>query len=78
MIHDKMEQIIKDGGNMQGIAGSLIIFFIACWVLVLGHLFGPPLFDANFFQASLPIAYTGAIISVAVSAVAVTAIVLRR
>lgn len=63
---------------MTGIFVFLINFFLACWVLVLGHHFGPSLFDKDVFQASLPIAYTGAIISVGVLAVAVTAMVIRR
>ncbi len=65
---------------MTGIAIFLFLvgFFIACWVLVLGHHFGPPLFDNAALQFGLPAAYTGAIISVGVLAVAVTAVVIRK
>ena len=63
---------------MQGIAGFLICFFIACWVYIIGDLLGWAILDYEVMKASLPIAYTGAIISVGVLAVAVTAAVLRR
>ena len=63
---------------MTGIVIFLICFFIACWVLVLGHHFGPPLFDNAALQFGLPTAYVGAIISVGVLAVAVTAVVIRK
>ena len=76
--HDRMAKMTDGGDDMQGIAGFLIGFFIASWVLVLGHHFGPSLFDEGVFQASLPIAYTGAIISVGVLAVALVAVALRR
>ena len=63
---------------MTGIAIFLVGFFVACWVLVLGHHFGPPLFDNPALQFGLPAAYTGAIISIGVLAVAVTAVVIRK
>ncbi len=63
---------------MTGIAIFLICFFIACWVLVLGHHFGPPVFDSAALQFGLPAAYVGAMISVGVLAVAVTAVVIRK
>ena len=67
---------------MQGIAGFLICFFIASWVFVLGDQLGWRAFDPEagyeFLRGSLPIAYTGAIMSVGVLAVAITAVFLRR
>ena len=63
---------------MMGIAAFMICFFIACWVLVLGHHFGPPLFHNAALQFGLPTAYVGTIISVGVLAVAVTAVVIRK
>ena len=67
---------------MTGIAGFLICFFIASWVFVLGDQLGWQAFDSEagykVLWGSLPIAYTGAIISVGVLAVAVAAVVLRR
>ena len=67
---------------MLGIAGFLICFFIASWVFVLGDQLGWQPFDPEngyeVLRGSLPIAYTGAIISVGVLAVAVTAVVIRK
>ena len=63
---------------MAGIAIFLLCFFAACWVYVAGDLLGWGVLEYEVMRASLPIAYTGAIISVAVLAVAVTAVVIRR
>lgn len=67
---------------MQGIAGFLICFFIASWVFVLGDQLGWKAFDPDtgyaVLRGGLPIAYTGAIMSVGVLAVAITAAVIRK
>ncbi len=63
---------------MAGIAIFLFSFFVACWVYVAGHLLGWGLLEYEVMRASLPIAYTGAIISVGVLAAAVAAAVIRR
>ena len=59
---------------MQGIMVFFLIFFLACWILILGHHFGPAWFDLAVFQASLPLAYTGGIISVGTLAVVVVGV----
>ena len=66
------------GMIMAGLAIFLLSFFAACWVYVVGDLLGWGALEYEVMRASLPIAYTGAIISVGVLAVAVTAVVLRR
>ena len=63
---------------MPAIAIFLISFFAACWVYVVGDLLGWGALEYEVMRASLPIAYTGAVISVGVLAVAVAAAVLRR
>ena len=63
---------------MTAIAIFLISFFAACWVYVVGDLLGWGALEYEVMRASLPIAYTGAVISVGVLAVAVAAAVLRR
>ena len=63
---------------MTGIAIFLISFFAACWVYVVGDLLGWEALNYEVMRASLPIAYTGAIISVGVLAVALAAAALRR
>ena len=63
---------------MTGIAIFLISFFAACWVYVVGDLLGWYALNYEVMRASLPIAYTGAVISVGVLAVVVAAVALRR
>ncbi len=63
---------------MPTIALFLISFFAACWVFVVGDRLGWSALEYEVMRASLPIAYTGAIISVGILAVAVAAVVLRR
>ena len=67
---------------MGHIAVFLFGFFVACWVFVLGDQLGWQALDPEggytVLRASLPIAYTGAVISFGVLAVAVAAVVLRR
>ena len=62
---------------MGSIAAILLSFFGACWILIVGSLLGFDLFERDVFQASLPAAYTGAVISLGVVAIAVVG-VLRR
>ena len=59
---------------MQGIMAFLLVFFGACWILILGHHFGPGWFDLGVFQAGLPLAYTGGIISVGTLAVVIVGV----
>ncbi len=63
---------------MTGIAIFLISFFAACWVCIVGDLLGWDALNYEVMRASLPIAYTGAVISVGVLAVVVAAVALRR
>ena len=63
---------------MSTIAVFLLSFFVACWVLVVGDRLGWGALEYEAMRGGLPIAYTGAIISVGVLAVAVAAVVLRR
>ena len=62
---------------MASIAGFLLSFFVACWILIAGYHLGVDLFHRSVFEASLPVAYTGAIISLGVATVYVVA-ALRR
>ena len=62
---------------MGSIMAILLPFFGACWILIVGNLAGIELFEHTVFQASLPAAYTGAIISLGVVAIAAVG-VLRR
>ena len=59
---------------MSNIGAILLPFFGACWILIIGNLAGFDLFQHSVFQSSLPAAYTGAIISVGVVAIAVVGI----
>ncbi len=63
---------------MQGVAIFLISFFAACWVIVIGHRLEWSAFHYDVMQASIPIAYIGAVMSLGVVALAVVAIALRR
>ncbi len=63
---------------MQGIAIFLTSFFAACWVLVVGDRLSWSAIHYEVVQASMPIAYIGAMISVGVLALAVVAVALRR
>ena len=54
---------------MQGVAFFLISFFIACWIIVIGYHAGFTGFPArshldSFTKGTLPLAYTGAALSV--------------
>ena len=62
---------------MGSIAIILLSFFAACWILIVGYHLGVDLFQRSLFQDSLPVAYTGGIISLGVAAVYVVA-ALRR
>jgi hypothetical protein len=62
---------------MGSIAIILLSFFGASWILILGTHLGFDMFDRSLFQASLPVAYTGGIISLGVVAVYIVA-ALRR
>ncbi len=62
---------------MNGITSFLLVFFLACWIFVIGHQAGwDPLDPARYpvMRSTLIIAYTGAIISAGVLAVAVVAV----
>ena len=67
--------------DMQGVVYFLFSFFVASWVFVLGDQLGWQALDPEtgyeVLRASLPIAYTGAIMSVGVLAVAVVAVLQR-
>ncbi len=63
---------------MHGVAIFLISFFAACWILVAGDRLSWRALHYEVVQASLPIAYIGAMISVGVLALAVVAVALRR
>ena len=62
---------------MASVALILLSFFGACWILIVGYHLGVDLFQRSLFQDSLPVAYTGGIISLGVAAVYVVA-ALRR
>ena len=62
---------------MGSIGVILLLFFGACWILIVGNFLGFDLLKQDVFQASLPAAYTGAIISLGVAAIALVG-VLRR
>lgn len=54
---------------MQGVALLLVSFFIACWIIVIGYHVGFTGFPAlshfdSFTRGTLPLAYTGAALSV--------------
>lgn len=65
---------------MQGVAFLIIGFFAACWVIVIGYHTGllalPQL--TSFTEGTLPLAYTGAAISVCGLAAAIVAGVLNK
>ena len=54
---------------MASVAIILMSFFAASWVLIVGHHLGFELFQRPLFQDSLPVAYTGGIISLGVAVV---------
>lgn len=73
-----MRQRLERETDMPTIAIFLISFFAACWVYVIGDLLGWGALEYEVMRAGFPIAYTGAIISVGLLAVAVAAAVVRR
>lgn len=64
---------ITERFSVASIAVILLSFFVACWILIVGYHLGVDLFQRSLFQDSLPVAYTGGIISLGVIAVYIVA-----
>ena len=60
---------------MSGIGWFFLILVLACWIFIIGHQFGISGFDPRRYsvlEVAVPIAYTGAAISLCfVAAIAV-------